>query len=87
VRLVTSGFGGYCCKSRKSNGTKNSAKVDFLTALPQQSPVAAIRWSVVAAPFAGGVHSRVGSWRASPAPREGMRKGGALDRMLVATSE
>ena len=22
-----SGFGGYCCKSRKSNGTKNSAKV------------------------------------------------------------
>ncbi len=37
----------YCCKSRKSNGTKNSAKVDFLTALPQQSPVAPMRWSVV----------------------------------------
>src|SRR6266849_9829141 len=35
-----SGFGGYCCKSRKSNGTKNSAKVfDVSTAAKPRSAV------------------------------------------------
>ena len=43
----TSALCRYCCKSRKLNGTKNSTKVDFLTSLPQQSPVTPIRWSVV----------------------------------------
>jgi hypothetical protein len=47
MRPPTSVPGRYCCKNRKSNDSKNPAKVDFQASLPLQHSVAPIPWSVV----------------------------------------
>jgi hypothetical protein len=44
---VKSASGRLCCKSRKSNSTKNLAKVDFLTSLLLRRFSAPLRRSVI----------------------------------------